>query len=456
MVKMKLLFILTFLLILSPVYSEPNLEIKKIDKGSVIISELDNPAVFDFIINNKGAEEKFEIYSLISVSMGPKGFFTLKNGENKLEVLAFPDEEIRKNKGFFRFEYELKGIDSGAFKDTLLIKIVPLKEVLDISVSPLSPSDKEATITIKNKENTNIERIDLSLDSPFFEEKETISLEPFESKNITLQVNLDEKKLNAGPYILESTIYLEGKEEKIESLFNYLEKESLSLEKEESGIIIKTTKITKKNEGNIPTTATIEIKKNVLSRLFTINSPSPSEIQRSGLSVRYIWNKDLSPNESLEISSTTNYTFPLIIVLLVIVIIFLARVYSQTSVIVKKRVSHVRTKGGEFALKITLHVKAKKHADKIQIIDSLPVMTKLYEQFIKEPSRIDKNTGKLYWNIDRLNAGEERTFSYIIYSKLNVVGRFELPSALAVFECDGRTEEARSNKAFFIAEKIKN
>src|SRR3989344_9377702 len=76
------------------------LEVKKIDKGSVIISELNNPAVFDFIINNKGGEENAEIYSLVSVSMTPKGKFVLAPGENTIEIKAYPDQIIRSREGF--------------------------------------------------------------------------------------------------------------------------------------------------------------------------------------------------------------------------------------------------------------------------------------------------------------------------------------------------------------------
>ena len=87
--------------------------------------------------------------------------------------------------------------------------------------------------------------------------------------------------------------------------------------------------------------------------------------------------------------------------------------------------------------------------DNIQIIDKLPEMTKLYEKFGKMPNRIDHSTRRLFWDIPRLNKGEERVFSYILYSGLNIVGRFELPAATAVFERDGKTEEVYSNRAFF-------
>ena len=43
--------------------------------------------------------------------------------------------------------------------------------------------------------------------------------------------------------------------------------------------------------------------------------------------------------------------------------------------------------------------------------------------------------------------------SYIIYSKIGVVGKFSLPTAIAVYEKDGKIHEAESNRAYFVAEQ---
>jgi hypothetical protein len=37
---------------------------------------------------------------------------------------------------------------------------------------------------------------------------------------------------------------------------------------------------------------------------------------------------------------------------------------------------------------------------------------------------------------------------------MNIIGRFELPNALAVYEKNGKVKETLSNKAFFAAEKM--
>jgi len=45
--------------------------------------------------------------------------------------------------------------------------------------------------------------------------------------------------------------------------------------------------------------------------------------------------------------------------------------------------------------------------------------------------------------------------SYIIYSKVGILGKFALPVTTAVYEREGKIHEAESNRTFFIAEPRK-
>jgi hypothetical protein len=448
----KTIILMTLILILASfrVYAA-DLEVQKIDKGSVIVLESNNPAVFDFIITNNAGDDNFEIYSLIGVAMTPKGFIEIPYGEKKVEVTARVAEELRKEPGYFTFEYELKGRIIGIFKDTLTVQIVPFKDVIELSAMPLHPDATTATIEIKNKENTHLDNVQLEFDSIFFNEVKTISLEPYGETNVTININR-QPRVSAGNYMFFAKLAGKGDETKVEGVINYLEKTGTSVERSSSGLVVKKDTIRKTNVGNVPTTATVELKKDIISRLFTINSIEPAKVVRKGFFVTYTWEKSLRPDEVLVVESTTNYTLPVILIALVVIAGIVAWIYSQGSLVLKKRVSFVRTKHGQFALKVTLRVKARKHIDNVQIIDSLPSMTKLYEKFGKMPDRIDSGTRRMFWNIDRLAKGEERVYSYVIYSSLRVVGRFELPAATAVFEKDGKTTEVWSNKAFFASE----
>ena len=52
-----------------------------------------------------------------------------------------------------------------------------------------------------------------------------------------------------------------------------------------------------------------------------------------------------------------------------------------------------------------------------------------------------------------MNSGEERVYSYMVYSTVGVVGKFALPPALAVFEKLGKIHEVDSNSVYFLAEQ---
>ncbi len=454
MIKKYICFILVFLTILTSLSSaEFNLNIEKIDKGAVIISELNNPAVYDFEITNNGVAEMAEIYSLVGVSMSPKGTFLIPSGTSIVEVKAYPGEDFRKVNGIYNFEYQIRGLQSGIFKDKLAFRVVSLEDAISINDLDIAPGESKAFIAVKNNVNTNLENVNLKFSSSFFNSEKIVNLLPFEESIIDIDIELDKtSRLMAGQYPMKISVDVEEAHVNFKANIFYLKKEGVSVVKKSSGLIIRHLSITKTNKGNTPITADIEIKKDVFSRLFTSFSIEPINHERSGLSVKYSWARDIGPNESFTISSATNYTFPFMIIILIAIVGFLVKIYSITPLALNKRVSYVKTKGGEFALKVIINIKSRKHVDNIQIIDRLPTMTKLYEKYGRQPDRIDEASKRIFWNIQRLNKGEERIFSYIIYSKVRAMGRFELPSALAIFEKDGKQFEVVSNKAYFVTE----
>lgn len=451
---MKRLIPVILLLILPIVSALPSIEINKTTEGDVVIQEITNPAIFSFNIKNLGPADNFQIYTLLGVTMTPRNIFYIDHGkETTLEVRAYPNEDLREITGPFLFEYQIKGENSGIFKDQLLIHIIPLKDALEISGENILPNDDEIKIKIKNTRNTHIENLDLEFDSVFFPEfTEKISIGPFEEISFSVPIDAEKiKKLRAGPYVLTAKADV-SKKTRLEGIVNFLEREGVAVNRTSSGFIIRKTTITKTNVGNTPTIVDIESRRDIVSRLITGHSIDPVESERKGFFVEYKWQQELQPGESYSVISTTNYTFPFILIVLIILIGATAKAYSKTPLSLNKRVSYVKTKGGEFALKVRLHLKANKNIDSIKLSDTIPATTKLYEGFGKRPDSIDESSRKISWNAGNLNSGEERVFSYIIYSKLKVIGRFELPIASASYTLDNKQENLFSNRTYFVAE----
>src|SRR3989338_210370 len=446
-----------FLIALAPLSLAANLQVQKTDRGSVVLSEINNPAIFNFTIINNGANDTFQIYTLLGVSMTPIGTFDLSTGTTEIEVRAYPNRDLRKQIGALIFDYQIKGQASGIFNDKLTIDIVNLRGAVEIKGSNINVGDGEVKITVKNLQNTNIDDLTMAFSSALFDGSAKISLKPYQEVSIPVMIDKDKiKKLAAGNYVISAVADPENAKVKLEGTVKYLEGTGVSVDETSSGFIIRKTAITKTNEGNVPTAAKIEISKDIISRLFSTYSSEPASTSRSGLVINYDWNKNLAPGESFVVTSTTNYTLPFVLLVLIVLITIMVRVYTQTIVVLQKRVSFVRTKGGEFALRVKLHVKAKRHIDNLQIIDRFPGSVSLYEKFGVMPDKVDKAARRLFWNIDRLNAGEERVFSYLVFSKIKIIGRFELPPATGIFDKNGKTHEIYSNRAFFVAETARS
>lgn len=458
MVKLITFSMLVFFLIVPSVMAL-NLDIHEINIDNTLIAEMENPAIYELSIDNLGDPENVEIYSLVSVAIQPKSSFNLLKGQNKLLIEAHPSKELRSSfKGYYNYEYQIKGESSGIFKDKLTMKIVKLEDAISISAESFSPDKSETNIIIKNKENASIENVSIQFDSVFFTTQSQIKLSPFEEIKIPVSIDsVGTKNLEAGAYIITGeAIINEDKKVDLEGSFNYLEKEGISVQQDTSGILIRDISVNKTNEGNIDSLAEIQIKKDIITRLFTVHSITPHSSERSGAFVIYTWQKNLKPGESLEVLVTTNYTFPFLLVLLIFLIAVMAKVYYRTNITVTKRVSFVKTKDEKFALKVRISLKSKKGATNVQLIDRIPSGTKIYEKYGNLPDKIDHATRRLIWKIPKLNAGEERIVSYIIYSDLKILGKFELPSAVAMYESNGEHEEVYSNKTFFMNEASGN
>ncbi len=440
-------------LLLPLISGEPDLIVEKISRGEVVIAEASNPIEYELQISNNGIAEPYEIYSVVGISFSPRGTFFLPAGNSTLKVKAFPSEKALKRTGVYTFQYHLKGQNSGVFTDTLSFKVIPFSEVFSFEGGNFLPTDNNVIISINNNQNTILENVSADITSKFFDEKRVLSFASFENVNVSLPIDTEKvKNVIAGSYLTKIELSIAGAKTSKEISIEYLESESVSVRKSSTGFLLRKTTITKMNEGNVPATTQIEQNRDVLTRLFTIHSLEPAIFERKGLLVHYVWEKEIQPGESYSVSSSTNYTFPFLLVLLVIVIAVIVGITIRRALSIHKRVSFVKTRGGEFALKVILHVRARKRVENVQIIDRLPGVTQIYERFGNKPDKINHESRQLFWNIAHLNAGEERIYSYIIYTKVNIVGRFELPPAMASFKQNEQIKMVHSNRAYFVSE----
>jgi len=452
---MKKLALLLIAFLILPTILAVNLNVEKISSNEVLIKGIKSPAIFNIKITNTGSTDSFQFYNLAGFEMFPKGTVTINAGQTKeVEIKITRIGEFPKSQ-FYTFPYYIRGQDGSETEEQLTVELIELKDAFEIGSGDINPESNTLEIYIHNKKNFNFEKINVKFNSAFFSKEEEFSLEPNQRKDFSIQLNKEDfKKLMAGFYTLKAEVQVEDEKANIEDSIKFVEKNILTTTKKDFGFVISTKIITKTNEGNVLKKTETVVKKNIISRLFTSFTPEPDFVERQKLTIYYTWSREIKPGESLEILVKTNWLFPFLIILFIVIIVISLKIYSTTNLVLRKKVSFVRTKGGEFALKISLLVHARKYIETISIIDRLPALVKIHEKFGTEiPKRVDEKTRRIEWNFEKLEAGETRLLSYIIYSKVGVLGKFALPSAIGIYEREGKIKEVESNKAFFISEQ---
>ncbi|PIN91150.1 hypothetical protein COU57_01755 [Candidatus Pacearchaeota archaeon CG10_big_fil_rev_8_21_14_0_10_32_14] len=450
----KVLFIFCTLLLIPTVFSL-NVTVEKVSDDVVYITNLNEPIYLQLNVTNHGEDDVFGLYNLLGFRMTPEEKFSLKSKETKtIDVVIYPRENFN-YEGYYVLRYSI-GNEEGDKKDLgLTINFVNLDEVFDIGQSQLDPSSNTIKLSLINKVNYGFKDVKGEFYSDFFKFDKTFDIGPIERKEFVVTLNKEDyKKLMAGFYTLEVDLNVKNESTRIKGTIKFDEKDILTSYDREWGLFVNTKVIRKTNEGNIPSPTTTQVKKNIISRLFTSFSPKPDYMERKGSRITYTWNSEIAPGEFREIRVKTNWFFPFIIVLFIVIITIGARRYSQKPLQITKTISYVRTRGGEFALKVTLKLKSRNELANISVIDKIPPLMKLYNRMgIEAITSIDEKNRKIEWDFKSLSTGETRVISYVVYSKMGVLGKFALPCAAGLYEHNGKIHEVYSNKAFFVAEQ---
>jgi len=452
------------ILILINLVSAINLEVNTKEISNTALIDINVSAVYDLTIKNNEASDDFQVYSLIGVDIVPQESFNIPSGETKtIRIYLMPQESLFSREEPLPFVYQIKNSKNEIQKEILTINIMNIDRAISINPQSLSPQSDKINIEIKNRATYDFNDLKIKFSSVFFDDYQTsIQLKSLEAKTISIPLDSAKlKKQDAGQYLMNAQLQTGGITAKKDNIIKFVEEANIDTKTTDEGIIIKRSEIIKKNIGNIKERVDITVKKSFLSYLFTTYNTGKDNIKPitkfEGFNRVYTWEKELIPDDDLQVVVTTNWLFPILIIIFIIVAIILIKKYTERDFFFRKTVSFVRTKGGEFALKVNLRINAKKYAERINITDKLPHLVNLYEKFgAVPPHKIDLHNRRLEWNIESINKGEERIFSYIIYSsKIGVIGRFELPSAKAVYERNGKIKEITSNRSFFINEPKK-
>ncbi|MFH0831482.1 MAG: hypothetical protein V1886_01285 [archaeon] len=428
--------------------------------NDIVIKEVQEPAEFQVTLKNTAnAVDYVEFYTFVDAILSPKGAIKLEAGEEKQIVLeVYPSLKLRYERtGSYTFVYYLKSQQQKPIESRLVIRILPLKDMISVSMpSVLTLDTKELVVNLENKENIAFDELGLKIRAAFLEAEKIVSLNGLERKEIAFEI--DSKKLGsimAGKYLAVVSVSSKGADFSIENDVDLREKSNIATtEKETGNLFYRVLAITKENQGNVVTDASIIIKRNIFSNTFTVLSVKPGSTERSAAFYTYKWDASLKPGESFSVEIRTNYLLPLGILAGIAIIAVMLYIYFSSPLIIKKKVRRVKSKTGEFALKIMVQIRAGKDISKVVIRDRIPHLTELYERFgAVKPSRIDKAKRLIEWELPELKRGEEHILSYVLISKVAILGGYNIPNAYASFEAEGKSKHASSNRVIFLAEE---
>lgn len=402
----------------------------------------------------------YVIYTLTAVKVFPVTPFYLSGGKNSMVIDVYPTTElVAQGPAAYAFSVELRNVDTEkSYKDTMVVRVVRIEDALTISSESNSPDSDKISFYIQNKEGIDLNNVHAKFSSVFFDVDETFNVKANSKAEISIDVPKSKlEKIEAGSYLLTAQIKTDRGIRTLEGRIYLGEKTGVETKNIVDGFLIRTNDISKRNYGNVNEDVVVEVKKDIISRLFTSFSVEPDSASRNGFFVTYTWSEKLGPAESFDVKVKTNYLSPILIIIAVLLILIAIKRYTQTKLEIVKTVVPIKTPSGQFALKIKLQVKAKRNVSNISLVDRIPGIVQIYEKFttIIKPTKIDAKNRRIQWDLGDMNSGEERLFSYVVYSTVGVVGKFALPNALAVFEKDGKIHEVESNAVYFLAEPKK-
>jgi hypothetical protein len=400
------------------------------------------PAVFDVEITN--LKEKGEIKSIVTDSNWRKesdyGFYNLDSGAKIKDIFKFyPIGFLQPGKYSINVRtYSINKPEE--FVDTMfIVSVVPYRDLieakLDYNPQGLNPNkDNLITLKLRNRQEINLEELDVKIRSEIINQDIKTDISKAESKDFPFNVNLG--NIEEGNY--EINIFALYNNNIVANITQMVKvgiySDVKEIKKEEFSFLIKTSEITKQNNGNNVAKEIYTKTFTSFENLFTKVSPEPSNIEKLDGAYKYTWKFNLNPSDSYFILVKTNYGKPVLILLLIILLIYLIYRRNYAGLTIIKKVLLLKSKEGNIAgLKILLVLKNAGNVIKnIRITDTIPGVLELPHEYgtLKPNSTRQGVSGSIVvWEIRELLRGEERVIAYKMKSKVTNLGNLTIPRA---------------------------
>ncbi|MCH8067333.1 MAG: hypothetical protein IIC69_02005 [Nanoarchaeota archaeon] len=196
-----------------------------------------------------------------------------------------------------------------------------------------------------------------------------------------------------------------------------------------------------------------KVETSLFASIFSSTNPKAKVISENGKRY-FVWDVELE-NNRMQVVVTKNFIPLFAAILLLIAAVISYYVLRSPLLMVKEASNIVKKEGGTSEMTVILHIKnrSKNKIKEIEISDHIPALVAVGHDISigsLQPTKMLKHESKgttiAKWEIDALDASEERVLSYRIKSKLPILGSFSLPAANAVFKSNGKTMTSDSNR----------
>lgn len=318
---------------------------------------------------------------------------------------------------------------------TYLASAKNLVQITPQMLSQITPGREiKVPLRLKNRAKTTMENVEIRMttDIPNIAKTIQVTLKPQEEIQEEMALNFDSGVSPGTKKIVIAAYENNELRGSFVTEVEILPKERVEEDREtKTGFLSSRTIITRENKGNTASKQRVEVRYNLFQSMFSTMTPKPEREEG-----KIVWSFTLQPEEKQTMEIYVNYRPALygLIVIIIFTAIFIFGI--ERSVVVKKRIFHSRQIAeGVKEHKIFILVRnGKKYAlSDVKIMDLIPRSVELTSDFGSSiPDRVQKGerATRLLWNIMKLDAGEERVFSYKVHIKKNIIGNIVLPTAV--------------------------
>ena len=315
--------------------------------------------------------------------------------------------------------------------------LAAVSKIVEIPAGISPKGEFAVSVNLLNRNPKNITDLEVLLTSRLFSREVHTSLPPLESRNITEVFSIDpltppQRDVLNVKLILDGQILSPEINEPYE-ISAYSEIVEVSSNTKKSFLKTKYT-AAYRNDGNVENSKVVEVKTNSLKNLFT---DSESAIKISRPEGKYLaWELNLQPSQEVAIGYTRSYRglfFSILTLAVAVALYYLMR----SPVTAAKRAGIINaSNGGISEFRIFIHIKnrSSKNFERFTVTDTLPIMASVSvdsQPGTVAPASIYNDGEKtvIKWELDTIEAKEERILSYKVKSKLSVIGDVSLPKA---------------------------